>query len=321
MAAVAADGLVKCFSGVVALAGLNIEVQRGTLHGLLGVNGAGKTTAVRVWTTVLHPDAGTATVGGFDVVRDAHRVRQLIGVTGQVTALDQELTGRANLYLFGRLAGQGRAEAKRRSAELIDRFEIGRYADRAVWTYSGGMRRRIDIASALMKPPEVLFLDEPSAGLDALGRNALWQLLRQLRADGTTMLLATHYLDEADQMADSLSIMHAGQVIASGSPTELKQLLKRDVLDIYLGAGMPFDELCAEFGSATGLRPTDFDADPLSRRLSVATGHPLSTLKMVADALDSSQIPVESINLRHPSLDEVFLDITGRAEPGVVDEP
>src|SRR5919109_1946443 len=220
--AIWAEGLVKRFGDTTALAGVDLAVRTGTVLGLLGPNGAGKTTTVRILATLLQPDAGRASVGGYDVLRDAHRVRQLIGLTGQYASVDETLTGAENLLLIGRLLGVPRADAKARARELLARFDLQDAADRAAKTYSGGMRRRLDLAASLVGRPRLLYLDEPTAGLDPRSRLELWDLIRTLVADGVTVLLTTQYLDEADELADDLVVIDHGRVIATGTPDELK---------------------------------------------------------------------------------------------------
>ena len=217
-AAIEVEGLVKRFGETTALDGIDLEVRTGRVLGLLGPNGAGKTTAVRVLATLLQPDAGRATVGGFDVVREAHQVRQLIGLTGQYASVDEALTGTENLLLIGRLLGIPKAQAKARARELLADFDLAEAADRATKTYSGGMRRRLDLAASLVGRPRLLYLDEPTTGLDPRGRKELWALIRRLVATGVTVLLTTQYLDEADQLADDIVVIDHGRVIATGHP-------------------------------------------------------------------------------------------------------
>ena len=231
-AAIRAEGLVKNFGKTKALAGVDLAAAAGTVLGVLGPNGAGKTTAVRILTTLLQPDGGRAAVGGYDVVTDAHRVRQLIGLTGQYASVDDGLTGTNNLIMIGRLLGLGRAEARARSAELLARFDLTDAAARPVKTYSGGMRRRIDLAASLVGRPQVLFLDEPTTGLDPQARSDVWDMIRVLVRDGVTVLLTTQYLDEADQLADDIVVIDHGRVIATGTPDELKAKVGGQVLEV-----------------------------------------------------------------------------------------
>ncbi len=230
--AIEAHGLVKRFGKTTALAGVDLTARTGSVLGLLGPNGAGKTTAVRILATLLRPDAGSATVSGYDVVRDAHQVRQLIGLTGQYASVDEGLSGTNNLIMIGRLLGLSRPSARARAAELLARFELTDAAGRAAKTYSGGMRRRLDLAASLVGRPRVLYLDEPTTGLDPHSRNEVWGMMRQLVADGTTVLLTTQYLEEADQLAHDIVVIDHGTVIATGTPDELKASAGRQVLEV-----------------------------------------------------------------------------------------
>ncbi|MDT5037894.1 MAG: oleandomycin transport system ATP-binding protein, partial [Micromonosporaceae bacterium] len=230
--AIQAEGLVKRFGKTTALAGVDLAVRSGTVLGLLGPNGAGKTTAVRVLATLLRPDAGRASVGGFDVVRDANRVRSLIGLTGQYAAVDEDLTGYENLVLIARLLELPRRDARRRATELLDRFDLAEAARRSVKTYSGGMRRRLDLAASLVNRPDILFLDEPTTGLDPRSRGEVWQMVRELVADGATVLLTTQYMDEADRLAGEIAVIDHGRLIASGTPSELKAKVGGQTLDV-----------------------------------------------------------------------------------------
>ena len=229
--AIVAEGLVKRFGHTTAVDGVDLAIRSGTVYGLLGPNGAGKTTIVRMLATLLRPDAGHATVGGYDVVRDAHRVRQLIGLTGQYAAVDETLTGVENLLLIGRLLGMTRADARARARELLATFRLTDAAGRAAKTFSGGMRRRLDLAASLVGRPQVLFLDEPTTGLDPRARNEMWDIVRALTADGVTVLLTTQYLEEADQLAREIAVIDLGRVIAHGTPDELKATTGAQSLD------------------------------------------------------------------------------------------
>src|SRR5262245_35555182 len=230
--AIEAEGLVKRFGKTTALAGVDLAVRPGAVLGLLGPNGAGKTTAVRVLATLVRPDAGRATVGGYDVEREPDRVRSLIGLTGQYAALDEELTGAENLLMIGRLLELSRADAKARAAQLLERFDLVEAGKRLVRTYSGGMRRRLDLAASLVSRPEIIFLDEPTTGLDPRARGEVWQIVRDLSAEGTTVLLTTQYLDEADRLASDVVVVDHGRVIASGTPAALKARVGGQTLDV-----------------------------------------------------------------------------------------
>jgi len=303
--AIWAEGLVKRFGDTTALAGVDLAVRTGTVLGLLGPNGAGKTTAVRILTTLLKPDAGHATVGGHDVVREAHQVRQLVGLTGQYAAVDETLTGVENLLFIGRLLGMPRGDARARAKELLVAFSLDDAADRAAKTYSGGMRRRLDLAASLVGRPQVLFLDEPTTGLDPRARIEVWEMVRELLATGVTVLLTTQYLDEADQLAHEIAVVDHGLVIATGTPEELKAKAGAQTLEV---------------------RPTDPDqlervaaivAD-VARHRSEVDGHKVlvpvtdpAVLPEVVRRLDAEHIVVGELALRSASLDEVFLTLTG----------
>src|SRR6266581_1667285 len=237
--AVLAEGVVKRFGGTVALGGVSLGIEEGTVFGLLGPNGAGKTTLVRVFTTLLRPDAGRVDVFGRDVVHEPSAVRELIGLTGQSAAVDELLTGQENLEMFGRLFHLPTAEARERARGLLDRFELAGAADRPARTYSGGMRRRLDLASSLLTRPRVLFLDEPTTGLDPRSRNEIWAIVRDLRREGTTLLLTTQYLEEADQLADQIAVIDHGRVIALGTGNQLKDRVGGQILEVELGQRGP----------------------------------------------------------------------------------
>ena len=238
--AISAEGLVKKYGSTTALDGVDLTVPTGTVLGVLGPNGAGKTTAVRILGTLLRPDAGHATVGGFDVVREAPRVREIIGLTGQYASVDEDMSGRRNLVMIGRLLGLPRLQAKSRADELLERFELSDAGDRIAKTYSGGMRRRLDLAASLVGNPSILYLDEPTTGLDPHARNGVWDTIRNLVLDGTTVLLTTQYLEEADALADSIMVFDKGRVVAAGRPAELKAQAGKQSLDVRPGrAGSP----------------------------------------------------------------------------------
>ncbi|MEU3464055.1 ATP-binding cassette domain-containing protein [Streptomyces sp. NPDC006733] len=306
--AIAVEGLHKRFGATHALRGLDLTVPVGTVCGLLGPNGAGKTTAVRVLATLVAPDAGHARVAGFDVVREADAVRRRIGLAGQHAAVEEGITGRDNLYLLGRLHHLGSAAARRRADELLERFDLAEAAHRLVRTYSGGMRRRLDLVASLITQPPVLFLDEPTTGLDPRSRGDIWDTVRELAATGTTVLLTTQYLDEADRLADDIAVMDRGQVIASGPPERLKasigirvEVAVRDAAHLGTAAGV--------LARLTGGEPA---ADPVARRLGVVTapGRTVSLPHLVRE-LDAAGVVALDASLRPPSLDDVFLALTG----------
>ncbi|MGW6495495.1 ATP-binding cassette domain-containing protein [Nonomuraea angiospora] len=301
-----AEGLRKRYAATEALKGIDLDVPAGTVCGLLGPNGAGKTTAVRILATLLRPDAGRAEVAGLDVVRDAAPLRFRIGLAGQHAAVDELLTGRRNLELFGRLYHLSRAEARRRAVELLERFELAEAARRPVKEYSGGMRRRLDLAASLIVSPPVLFMDEPTTGLDPRSRMQLWELLLDLVKEGTTLLLTTQYLDEADRLADQIVVLREGVVAAAGSPAELKrqvggdrvQVVFRDPGDVAAGLRLLRSAGSPEIESAEG------------RQVIVPAADGAQSLVRIAGALDAAGIPVEDLALRRPTLDEVFLHLT-----------
>jgi ABC-2 type transport system ATP-binding protein len=314
--AIVAEGLAKCFGPVRALDGIDLEQPAGTVLGMLGPNGAGKTTAVRILATLLSPDAGRARVAGFDVVEQGAAVRRLIGLSGQYAAVDPYLTGRENLQMIGRLYGLGRRAARRRAGELLERFGLATAAGRQARTYSGGMRRRLDVAASLVAQPPVLFLDEPTTGLDPHGRIAVWELLGELTGQGTSLLLTTQYMEEAERLADAIVVIDHGRVIASGTPSELKTRIGGDRLELQtLPGGDPRPLAQALAGLGTG--PPVVDARAGRVVLPVADGPALLT--ELAQRLAASGLQVADLALRRPSLEDVFLTLTstpaGAAHP------
>ncbi|MEV4008931.1 ATP-binding cassette domain-containing protein [Nonomuraea angiospora] len=306
---VVAEGLHKSFGDTHALRGLELSVPRGTVCGVLGPNGAGKTTAVRILATLSDPDAGHARIAGYDVVREAGQVRARIGLAGQYAAVDEKLTGRGNLRMFGRLSHLSRREAHRRADELLERFGLMDAADRQVTGYSGGMRRRLDLITSLILRPEVLFLDEPTTGLDPRSRGEIWDNVRELVADGTTVLLTTQYLDEADQLADDIAVVDHGQVIATGTPDELKATIG-DRLDVVLEDPAALRPAATVLKALAGADPTMTGAD----RLSVALPGGGFRLADIVRELDRAGVAAADVRLRRPTLDEVFLRLTDRKE-------
>ncbi len=303
--AVLAEGLAKRFGETTALAGVDLAVRTGTVLGLLGPNGAGKTTAVRILTTLLRPDAGHAEVCGYDVVRDAHQVRQLIGLTGQYASVDEMLTGIENLQLIGRLLGLPRPEAKRRARELLAQFDLSDAANRAAKTYSGGMRRRLDLAASLVSRPRVLFLDEPTTGLDPRSRLDMWQIVRDLVTDGVTVLLTTQYLDEADQLAHEIAVVDHGRVIATGTPAQLKARTGAQPLVVRPADPADLPIVLSVVRDVTA-------ADPVVEGSTVtASVTDPGLLPAIVRRLDDAQVLVAELALRDASLDEVFLGLTG----------
>ncbi|MEU8217949.1 ATP-binding cassette domain-containing protein [Micromonospora taraxaci] len=303
-----AEGLVKTFGKTRALQGVDLAVPRGTVLGVLGPNGAGKTTAVRILSTLLTPDAGTARIGGFDVVRDAERVRQSIGLTGQYASVDEDLTGRQNLELFGTLLELGRGGARRRAAELLDWFDLADAANRPAKTYSGGMRRRLDLAASLVGSPDVIFLDEPTTGLDPAKREDMWDVVRSLVGNGSTVLLTTQYLEEADALADAITVIDHGRVIAHDTPEGLKRVVGGQTLEVRPSdpAHLPRTaEILTQVGSGA---PAD---DIRKGVLAVPVTDDTALTESVA-RFATAGIAVTELSLHLPSLDEVFFTLTGR---------
>ncbi|RLK25622.1 ABC-2 type transport system ATP-binding protein [Micromonospora sp. M71_S20] len=305
--AIEAEGLRKRYGGTQALAGLDLVVPAGTVCGLLGPNGAGKTTVVRVLSTLLRPDAGTARVAGADVLRHPERVRARIGLVGQHAALDEVLSGRQNLVLFGRLHHLGSARARARAADLLARFDLSDAADRPVGTYSGGMRRRLDLAASLLLDPPVLFLDEPTTGLDPRARAQVWDAVRRLVTDGTTVLLTTQYLEEADQLAHTVRVVDAGRVIADGTPEQLKSALGGDRVEVVLTRADDLAKAVRVVGAAVTATPL---VDAAGLRLSVPVTGRVTALAAVLRALDDAGLTAADVAVRRPTLDEVFLRLT-----------
>jgi ABC-2 type transport system ATP-binding protein len=305
--AIEATGLVKSFGDVRAVDGVDLSVRAGSVYGVLGPNGAGKTTTIRMLATLLAPDAGTARVLGHDIVRDADSVRALVSLTGQLASVDEDLTGRENLILLARLLGLRRGDAKARAAELLDAFGLAEAAGRLVKHYSGGMRRRLDIAASLVVTPRLMFLDEPTTGLDPRSRNQVWAIVRTLAAEGTTILLCTQYLDEADQLADGIAVIDHGRVIAEGTPAQLKASAGSGVLHVRLLD--PAHREQAARVLAAELPSVHREPDP------AALSAPCSDAERAAEAvaaLTRSDVRVADFSLDRPSLDEVFLALTGR---------
>jgi oleandomycin transport system ATP-binding protein len=305
--AIEATGLIKQFGKTKALDGVDLVVPQGRVLGLLGPNGAGKTTAVRILATLLRPDGGQARVCGYDVQNDAHQVRQLVGLTGQYASVDEGLSGTNNLVMIGRLLGIPRAQAKARAAELLERFDLADAAGRPAKTYSGGMRRRLDLAASLVGDPRVLYLDEPTTGLDPRSRTDVWRMVRALVADGVTVLLTTQYLDEADQMANDIVVIDHGKVIATGTPDELKAKAGGQVLEVAPADLARMDDVSTVLAELTRAAPTVSDnGDRLTVPVADAT-----LLPGIVRELDNRGIELAEFALRKASLDEVFFSLTG----------
>lgn len=312
MAIIEAEGLVKVYRSrkneVRALDGLDLIVPEGTVLGLLGPNGSGKTTTVRIVSTLLRPDEGTCTVAGYDVLREAQQLRHVIGLSGQYAAVDENLTGQENLWLFGRLYQLGSKEARARAGELLEQFDLVEAADRVVKTYSGGMRRRLDLASALIGRPRLLILDEPTTGLDPRSRLGMWDVIRGLVREGTTLLLTTQYLEEADELAQDIVVIDHGHVIAHGTSDQLKRQVGGERIEVHLNdaTDIPFVEgVLARHGGS------DVTVEAATRHLSVAAGDGSEKLFGVFRELDEAGIAVDDFGMRRPTLDDVFLRLTG----------
>jgi ABC-2 type transport system ATP-binding protein len=318
---ITAEGLVKVYrsrkSEVRALDGLDLTVQEGTVLGLLGPNGAGKTTTVRILATLLRPDAGRASVYGLDVVKDAQALRSLIGLSGQYAAVDENLTGAENLWMFGRLYQLPSAESKKRAGELLEQFDLTDAANRTIKTYSGGMRRRLDLASALIGRPRLLFLDEPTTGLDPRSRLGLWEVIRNLVRDGATLLLTTQYLEEADELADLIAVVDHGRIIARGTADQLKAEVGGERIEVVVRHKEDISR-----AGAVLVRDTqhEFSVDEHTRRLTVPSEGGAGRLVVIARDLLDEQIEIDDIGLRRPTLDDVFLSLTGRPAEEVLAE-
>jgi len=303
-----AEGLVKHFGETKALQGVDLAVARGTVLGVLGPNGAGKTTAVRILSTLLVPDAGHARIAGHDVVKDAERVRQSIGLTGQYASVDEDLSGRQNLVLFGTLLDLGRAGARARAAELLEWFDLTAAADRPAKTYSGGMRRRLDLAASLVGRPDVIFLDEPTTGLDPSKREDMWDVVRSLVTDGSTVLLTTQYLEEADALADEITVIDHGRVIAHDTPEGLKRVVGGQTLEIRPADLTRMEEAATILAQVS----SDGRAEEIRKGVLAVPVTDDSALTATVSRLASVGISVTELSLHLPSLDEVFFTLTGR---------
>ena len=306
--AIVVKGLRKSFKNLTVLDGIDFSVKRGTVLALLGPNGAGKTTTVRILSTLLLPDSGQALINGFDVVKEADEVHSLIGLTGQYAAVDEYLTGKENLHMIGRLYRLSHPDIKRRSQELLELFDLVEASARAVKTYSGGMRRRLDLAVSLIASPPIIFLDEPTTGLDPRSRLIMWDIIEQLVAAGTTILLTTQDMDEADRLADKIVVIDGGKIIAEGTSDELKLRVGSERLEVTIAGGVSsFEAAKNVFDDGDGLH-----LDSKRRTLSLATKGGVHQLKQVLSRLDEAGVDVEHVSFRRPTLDDVFLTLTGR---------
>jgi ABC-2 type transport system ATP-binding protein len=304
--AIVVEGLVKRFKSLVALDGIDFEVPAGTVFGLLGPNGAGKTTAIRILATILHPDGGSARVMGYDVVHQSAEVRFRIGLAGQNAAVDPNLTGRENLHMIGTLAQMPGKEVKLRAAELLEDFDLSEAADRPLRTYSGGMRRRLDVAAALVQRPPVIFLDEPTTGLDIQSRSELWMLIGNLVSQGSTVLLTTQYLEEADRLSDRIAVVDVGRVVANDSIANLKAQLGNTVIELEMGT---VDAATRSEGLLSPVHKGKIERN--GTRISISSGNGPDVLYEVLHALNTNGLGPKSVSVHEPSLDDVFLAITG----------
>ena len=304
--AIVVKGLRKSFKQLTVLDGVNFVVKKGTVLALLGPNGAGKTTTIRILSTLLLPDSGQALINGIDVVKNSNKVRSLIGLTGQYAALDEYLTGRENLHMIGRLYRLSHLDIKRRTKELLELFDLVEASDRTVKTYSGGMSRRLDLAVSLIASPPIIFLDEPTTGLDPRSRLIMWDIIKQLVSRGTTILLTTQDMDEADHLADRIIVINNGKIIAEGTSDQLKQRIGSERLEIVVETGSNFEKAKKVIEDDSSLR-----SDDKMRILSLVTKGGVNQLKQVLSRLDEASIEVENISFRSPTLDDVFLTLTG----------
>jgi ABC-2 type transport system ATP-binding protein len=306
--AITTKGIRKSFGKLDVLKGIDLQVRRGTIMAILGPNGAGKTTTVRILATLLKPDAGQALVDGRDVVEDADEVRSLIGLTGQYAAVDEYLTGRENLRMMGRLYHLSKADTERRTEELLTQFDLEDAADRAAKTYSGGMRRRLDLAASLIATPPIIFLDEPTTGLDPRSRLAMWDIIKKLAESGSTILLTTQYLEEADQLADRIAVIDGGKVIAEGTADELKQGVGKERIEFTFAAAADLAKAVTVVKGASALQ-----TDEKRRTMSLANDGGVSGLKRLLEQLENAGAHIEGLSLHKPTLDDVFLHLTGHA--------
>lgn len=312
--AIVVEGLRKSYGKVMVLDGLDLSIARGTMLALLGPNGAGKTTTVRILSTLLKPDAGIATVSGFDVVKDADEVRHRIGLTGQYAAVDEYLSGRENLVMMGRLYHLGKEKSKLRAEELLVQFELTDAADRPAKTYSGGMRRRLDLALSLVATPPIIFLDEPTTGLDPRSRLAMWAVIEKLKKDGATILLTTQYLEEADKLADQIAVLDHGKIIAMGTADELKAKVGNERIELVMETGDHFKK-AEKILSRPGMQVNEPE-----RSIHISTDGSVRAVKEILDLLSNEGVEIDSMSVHTPTLDDVFMQLTGHEVTDTAEE-
>lgn len=317
--AITITNLKKSFKNLEVLKGINLNVEKGTMLALLGPNGAGKTTTIRILSTLLKPDSGNIVVNGFDLAKDADEIRSTIGLTGQYAAIDEYLTGRENIVMFGRLYHLSKAGAKRRAVELLEQFGLSDAADRAAKTYSGGMRRRLDLAASLVATPPIVFLDEPTTGLDPRSRLAMWDVIENLKAQGTTILLTTQYLDEADKLADRIAVIDNGTVIAEGTSDELKAKVGKERLEIIVDESSDF-QTAVKAIEASEIQNSAMKTNEEDRTISIATDNSVTDVRRVLEQMQTSNIRIDGLSLHKPTMDDVFLHLTGHAAEEVKKE-
>lgn len=312
--AIVIEDLKKSFKQVKVLEGINLEVEKGTMMAILGPNGAGKTTTVRILSTLLAADSGTATVNGFDVATEGYKVRQSIGLTGQYAAVDEYLTGYENLVMMGRLYHLSKTDSMNRAKELLEQFDLVEAGSRTAKTYSGGMRRRLDLAASLIATPPVIFLDEPTTGLDPRSRLAMWDIIKKLVEADVTILLTTQYLDEADQLADKIAVIDDGKVIAQGTADQLKQQVGRDRLELTIARSSDYKAAVRILGSA------HLQKNEKNRTISIAIDQGVTDIQKILELTQQNNITVETLSLHKPTLDDVFMQLTGHAAEKASDE-
>lgn len=317
--AITITDLKKSFKNLEVLKGINLNVEKGTMLALLGPNGAGKTTTIRILSTLLKPDSGKIIVNGFDLSKDADDIRSTIGLTGQYAAIDEYLTGRENIVMFGRLYHLSKADARRRAVELLEQFGLSEAADRPAKTYSGGMRRRLDLAASLVATPPIVFLDEPTTGLDPRSRLAMWDVIEDLKSRGITILLTTQYLDEADKLADRIAVIDNGTVIAEGTSDELKAKVGKERLEIIIDESSNFNAAVASI-EASEIQRNAMTTNEEERTISIATDNSVADVRRVLEQMQTANIRIDGLSLHKPTMDDVFLHLTGHTAEEVKKE-